>query len=61
MFSPSFRIIKLVVVWMQWFEICDFVCKKVGITWEWESRSELRYSVQQARLQACISRTSVKP
>jgi hypothetical protein len=23
-----------VVVWMQRFEICDFVCKKVCIKWE---------------------------
>jgi hypothetical protein len=29
----NFRIIKPVVVWMQRFEICDFVCKKVCIKW----------------------------
>jgi hypothetical protein len=33
MYSISFRIIELVVVWMQRFEICDFVCKKVCIKW----------------------------
>src|SRR5450432_4213856 len=34
MYYLNFRIIKLVVVWMQRFEICDFVCKKVCIKWE---------------------------
>jgi hypothetical protein len=28
------EIIKLVVVWMQRFEICDFLSEKVGIEWE---------------------------
>jgi hypothetical protein len=28
---------------MQRFEICDFVCKKVEITRDWESRGDLRY------------------
>jgi hypothetical protein len=31
MYHINFRIIKLMVVWMQRFEICDFVCKKVCI------------------------------
>jgi hypothetical protein len=35
-----------VVVWMQRFEICDFVCKKVCIKWECASSGDLRYSVQ---------------
>jgi hypothetical protein len=32
-----------VVVWMQRFEICDFVCKKVCIKWECASSGDLRY------------------
>jgi hypothetical protein len=31
------------MAWMQRFEIYDFVCKKVGITRDWESRGDLRY------------------
>src|SRR5450755_238569 len=43
MYYLNFRIIKLVVVWMQRFEICDFVCKKVCIKWECASSGDLRY------------------
>jgi hypothetical protein len=39
----NFKIIKLVMVWMQRFEICDFVCKKVCIKWECASSGDLRY------------------
>jgi hypothetical protein len=43
MYHLNFRIIKLVVVWMQRFEICDFVCKKACIKWDRASSGELRY------------------
>jgi hypothetical protein len=42
-YGISFRIIELVAVWMQRFEICDFVCKKACIEWERASSGELRY------------------
>jgi hypothetical protein len=43
MYYLNFRIIKLMVVWMQRFEICDFVCKKACIKWDRASCGELRY------------------
>jgi hypothetical protein len=51
MYDLNFRIIKLVVVWMQRFEICDFVCKKVCIKWECASSGDLRYN--EARWDTC--------
>jgi hypothetical protein len=39
----NFRIIGLVVVWMQQFEIDDFVCKKAVINCNRSSCGDLRY------------------
>jgi hypothetical protein len=42
MYYLNFRIIKLIVVWMQRFEICDFIYKKACIKWDRASCRELR-------------------
>jgi hypothetical protein len=40
---PIFKQIALLLGWVERWKVGDFVCKKVGIEWEWESSGELRY------------------
>jgi hypothetical protein len=41
---PIFKQIASLLAWVERWKVGDFVCKKVGIEWDWELSGELRYS-----------------
>jgi hypothetical protein len=40
---PIFKQIASLLAWVERWKVRDFVCKKVGIEWDWELSGELRY------------------